>query len=46
MIEQLEKKLLHAEMRAKETEAKEQIRTLQQDAPERKMKIEMEKLRE
>ena len=42
----MEKKLLHAQMREKESLAQEQIRALQQETEERKLKFEIEKYKE
>jgi len=37
---------MHAQMRVKEAVAKEQIRVLQQETSERRLRMEVEKLRE
>ena len=42
----LEKRLLHAQMREKEAQAQEQIRLLQMETGERKLKFEIEKIKE
>lgn len=42
----LEKQLLHAQVRVKESQAKEQIRQMQQEQEERRFRMDLEKLRQ